>query len=218
MYIDSNNKQRFIKELMSWFKKNKRSYPWRRTANPYHILIAESLLLQTSADRVKPVYKSVIKRYPDPTSLANADLLTLEEMIKPLGLKYRAGVMIGVAKKIIDDFYGNVPNNLKDLLSISGIGYYIAAAILCFGFNYTHSVVDTNVVRVLNRLFKIDNSRPDWIRIEMYRFAQQFVDDEDPKDYNWAILDFGALVCKAKFPNCGNCPFSGFCLYENKTN
>jgi A/G-specific adenine glycosylase len=140
--------------LLSWFYPNQRYFPWRESRNPYHILIAEKLLQQTSVgERVINAYISIINKYPDIKGLSNADITNLASYIMPLGLVYRAKELVHLANVIMDKYSGKIPNNYKLLIQLPGIGEYSGRAILSFAFGMDIAIVDTNVSRILFHLF-----------------------------------------------------------------
>ncbi len=151
----------FQEELLSWFIKARREFPWRNTSNPYYIIVAEKLLQQTKAGNVViEAYSDVIRHYPSTYELAKADINYLEEILQPLGLSFRAKHLISMAQEIVNEHNGAVPSDMKSLLRLTGIGEYCARAVLSFAFHQDISVVDTNVGRLLFRIFGIARPFP----------------------------------------------------------
>jgi len=143
------------------------------------------------------------------------NLRTLEKILKPLGLEHiRSKSLKDLSKKILTDFNGKVPDNKKDLMSLPGVGPYTANAVLCFAFGHDVSMLDTNIVRVLKRVFSIDtkNSRERTDK-SMWEFAEKLPPKGKGKEFNYAILDFASEVCKPKKPECKTCPMNSFCDY-----
>ena len=143
--------EEFAASVASWFRCNGRDFPWRDTRNPYHILIAEVLLRQTQAARVVDPYIYLITTYPDPASLAEADVDALRLWFKPLGLVRRADRLVECARRLVGEYGGQVPRDLQDLQSLPGIGRYSARATLCMAFNDPLPMIDEGSGRVLRR-------------------------------------------------------------------
>jgi len=206
----------FWEHLLKWYKVNKREFPWRRTDNPYYIIIAEILLQQTNVRKVTPVYKKIINIYETPEFLAAADIDDLEEIIKPLGLIYRAQRLIKIAEILVNRYNSKVPSNKKELKLLPGVGDYIADAVLCYGYHKKTIPIDTNVIRVFSRYYNLKSnysrSRNDKGLLTKIRSLYNF---EDYKDSNLAVLDFASKVCKAKKPRCNICCLNDNCRYFN---
>lgn len=213
------NRTEFNHLLLSWFLQNQRSFPWRETLNPFHILLSEKLLQQTLArPTVIKAYLHLVTRYPDPCGLAQIPVPELERVIKPLGFLYRAKEIKSMAFELCDKFNGNVPSNLTDLMSLTGIGEYSSRAVLSFAFKQDVAVVDTNVARLLYRLFGIDRPMPanparkKWL-IDL---ATWLLPPGQSREHNYAILDLCALICTARTPKCQKCPVQRHCVYGNQ--
>jgi A/G-specific adenine glycosylase len=199
--------------LMKWYSNNQRKFPWRYTYNPYYVLVSEVLLQQTNADKVIEPFNQITGMYKDIFQLSQADDDILKEIFKKIGLFYRAERLKGIASKMIEKHNGIIPSFREDLLSIKGIGDYAANAILCFGYNLPYAVLDVNVIRIIERLFgiKSDKKRPRTDK-KLWQFAQSLLPDKKYVDYNYAILDFAASVCKARKGTCNSCLLSEVCL------
>jgi len=197
MKAEANNIKDFQNKMLTWFEKNGRDFPWRKTTDPYKIMIAEFLLQKTHVRKVEEIYQEIINHYPDIRSLSNANQKNLERIIKPLGFLNRAERLINASKKIVKDFDGNIPNDFDYLLSIKGIGNYIASAILIFAFEERRVIVDTNVIKILTSEFQIksEKKRPHTDRT-LWHAAQELAPEKNIKEFNWALLDFGASLNK----------------------
>jgi A/G-specific adenine glycosylase len=209
-------KRELSKQLLIWSRANKRAFPWRKTINPYKVLVAEKLLQQTSVRKsLVDAYLSLLKKYPSPEQLANARLPELREFFLSLGLPYRAKDLILMAKDITEGHGGEIPSDLSSLLSIYGVGDYSARAVLSFAFGKDLPVVDTNVARILYRVFAIPGkfpTNPARSR-KLIEIAQSLVPPGKSKQFNWAMIDLGALICSPSKPLCDECPINYFCEY-----
>jgi DNA (cytosine-5)-methyltransferase 1 len=217
--VSKETKSKFLRYLLSWYRENKRNFPWRYDKDPYKILISEVLLQKTDAAKVLPAYKELIKKYPTATHLENAKISDVRKIIKNLGLLYRAERLISIGKTLSIDYGGKVPSHKKSLLKLRGLGNYTSSAVMCFAFDKCEPIVDNNVVRLFERIFAYRSSkerpRDDdalWV------FAGSLLPCKNAKDYNYALLDFSALVCSAKNPKHDVCPLKRICkMYEKST-
>ncbi|MBO0573718.1 A/G-specific adenine glycosylase [Clostridium botulinum] len=200
--------------LLDWFEKNKRIFPWRYTYDPYLVLVSELLLQQTNVNKIIHPYNNITSKYQNIEELSNADPKYLKEIFKEIGLFYRSDRLISISSEIVHKFDGIIPNQWDELINIKGIGNYICSAILCFGYKQSYAVVDTNVIRVIERIFdfKSECSRPRMDK-ELWEFAQIIAVEDNFVDYNYAVLDFAALICTAYKPKCNICVFKNICCY-----
>jgi A/G-specific adenine glycosylase len=210
-------KEYFAVKIIRWYKKGGRSYPWRKTKNAFHILISEIMLQKTDSKKVLSVYPSFIKKYPTPKQLAEANLRTLRREIHLLGITDRARRLKATAKTILRFHGGKVPSDRKQLLNLLGVGDYIANAVLCFAFHKDVPLLDSNMIRVIKRVFSVESSkkraRTDK---ELWQFAGSLVPRRKAVDYNRGVLDFAATVCIARNPNCHICPIREICDYYSR--
>jgi A/G-specific adenine glycosylase len=206
--------------LLEWFEHNRREFPWRKTKNIFEILLAEKLLQQTKARAsVITAYKLILKQYPTVELLAKGNLAEIREIVRPLGLIYRAQEIKAMAGDIVSIHSGSVPSDLKSLMSISGIGEYCARAVLSFGYMQKVAIVDTNVARWLHRLCGIELPLPSnpARKKYLYDLADALLPETNSRDFNLAILDLCALICKPKNPKCYHCPVQQYCVYGQKS-
>ena len=199
--------------MLDWAATNLREFPWRDTRNPFHILVAEVLLRQTQAERVAGPYLELISSYPDPAALAEADSEELRHWFKPLGLVRRADSLMGSAKQIRDLYRGRVPRDLNSLMDLPGIGMYAARAILCLAFGEPVPMVDESSGRLLRRMLGLKSSSPAYADKQLIDIAASLIPEESPREFNLALLDIAAAVCKPKSPQCPSCPLSTVCDY-----
>jgi len=208
--IVNRQKSRYFRvKILEWHKSNKRSFPWRKTKNPYHILVAEILLQQTDAPKVAKEYSLFIKTFPKPSKLAVASKSSVNKFISKLGLDYRVNRLISVARELEKKFNGTVPDTQEKLLKLPGIGPYIANAVLVSAYKKRFAVLDTNVIRIIDRFFGIKSSRSrPRTDPALWSVANQLLPRRVDicKKWNYALLDFGALVCSHYSPRCKECP------------
>ncbi|RAR42736.1 A/G-specific adenine glycosylase [Paenibacillus sp. MDMC362] len=205
----------FWKELLTWYIENGRHhFPWRNTKDPYRILLAEFLLQQTHVRKVEEVYEQLLLKYPDISELARADTETLEEIIAPIGLNYRAERLIKSAEIICSQHNGTVPNDYNELRELPGIGDYIANAVLCYAFDQPVVPIDTNVIRLFTRYFGYTsmNPRPRMDKELAAKIRAHFEGMDSTRDANLAVLDFAGLICTSKNPKLTECPLSKNCI------
>lgn len=203
----------FYNILETWYLHNKRDLPWRKTRNPYFIWISEIILQQTRIQQGLDYYYKFAKHYPTVTDLANA---TEDQVLKDwqgLGYYSRARNLHFSAKHIANNLQGEFPNTYKELLKLKGVGDYTASAIASICFNEKTAVVDGNVYRVLSRYFNIEVPINSSKGIKYFKeLAQELIKNANPREYNQAIMDFGAMVCKPQNPTCTVCPLENGCL------
>ncbi len=207
--------RQFRNSIMHWFDNNGRDYPWRRTADPFRVLIAEMMLRRTRADQVKEVYNNLFERYPDEKSVAEATEEDLERILHPLGLKWRTPSLWLVAREIVKRYNCKVPNTREELINLPGVGDYVAGAVLSIGYGKSEWIVDTNIVRLFKRYFGLLTSREARRDKHIVEMAKVYASDCDSRKANLAILDFAALVCQHKNPTCNSCLLHEKCKYEN---
>jgi A/G-specific adenine glycosylase len=203
-------KRRFQQRLLKWYAINGRDLPWRKTANPYHILVSEVMLQQTQVDRVVPKYHEFLGRYPTFADLAEAPVKDVKKTWYPLGYNIRPERLHSIACETVERYGGKLPSAQDELLSFKGIGRYTAGAIRSFAFNEDAPILDTNVSRVLHRVF-IAKGDPKTQKAKLWELAEALIPRGKGYDFNQAIMDFGALCCTARTPSCQGCPMKPIC-------
>ena len=205
---------RFSSSLLRWFQSERRSFPWRRSRTPYHILVAELFLRKTQAKQVAPIYAVFVRRFPSVRRLDKARVRQIRSAVWSLGLATRAQQLKLLARQLMERFAGRVPSSEHELLSLAGVGTYTASAVLCFAFGQRRAVLDANVIRVFSRYFGLrsQNSRPRTDK-RLWQIADGLVPNQKHREYNWAILDFAAKVCRARHPLCSECPLRKTCWW-----
>ena len=203
----------FSKLLLQWDRsQNDRSMPWKGEKNPYKIWVSEIILQQTRVQQGEKYYRALLKKYPDIQALANAKESELYKIWQGLGYYSRCKNMLQTAQIIVNVFHGSFPTTYEDIIKLKGIGPYTAAAIASFAFDLPYAVVDGNVIRILSRYFGIES--PYQTSKEKKQFellAQKLLPQKQSADYNQAIMDLGATICKPQNPLCENCPFTKNC-------
>ena len=196
----------FSEDIIVWYEQHKRDLPWRHTTDPYVIWLSEVILQQTRVEQGLPYFDRFLARFPDVTSFASATEGDILLHWQGLGYYSRARNMHRAAKAVVADYGGIFPHRYDDLITLKGIGEYTAAAIASFSADEPRAVVDGNVFRVLARYFGIDDPiNSTGGRKVFLNVAQELLDDSRPGLYNQAIMEFGALQCKPKNPDCGSC-------------
>jgi A/G-specific adenine glycosylase len=209
---DSSSRRRFQQRLLRWYARHRRDLPWRRTSDPYHILVSEIMLQQTQVDRVIPKYHEFLARYPTLESLARARTADVKRVWYPLGYNVRPVNLQGIARETLARYGGRLPDEAGALRSMRGIGPYTAGAILSFAYRRDAALVDTNVRRVLTRVF-LGPRRAGRLRGDraIWALAERLVPARRAYDYNQALMDFGATWCTARAPRCTACPMTRLC-------
>lgn len=203
-------KRRFQQRLLKWYKKHGRELPWRNTSNPYHILVSEVMLQQTQVDRVIPKYREFLDRYPSFEDLAEAPVKDVKKTWYPLGYNIRPERLHSIARETVERYGGELPRAADELLSFKGIGRYTAGAIRSFAFNEDAPILDTNVIRVLHRVF-VAKGDPKTQKALLWDMSEALIPQGKGYDFNQAIMDFGATCCTARNPACGRCPMKSLC-------
>jgi len=214
--IDTKTITFFQKTLIDWFKKHGRDLPWRKTRNPYHILVSELMLQQTQVIRVeKEFYSQFLKKFPSFQALAKAEEEEVIESWEGLGYYNRARNLHKIAKIIVSEYDGRIPADYKKILELPGIGQYTAGAILSFAFELDFPIVDTNVDRIIKRVFLHNHKITSPAKLEkiIWDISEQLLIKNNAWTFNQAILDFGALICIAIKPRCNKCPMRPICQF-----
>ena len=209
----------FSKRLIDWYLQNKRDLPWRDTKNPYLIWLSEIMLQQTRVAQGLPYYLSFTTNFPTVFDLANANEEKVLKLWQGLGYYSRARNLHQTAQMIAFEMNGFFPNNYQDLLKLKGVGDYTAAAIASFAYNEAVPVVDGNVFRVLSRIFDVEDDISNHSTKKIFiALAQELMPAKQASQFNQAIMEFGALQCVPRNPDCSICPFNDTCaaLQKNK--
>jgi A/G-specific adenine glycosylase len=197
--------------LLEWFAAYGRDLPWRHTRDPYRIMVAEIMLQQTQVDRVVPKYRAFLDLYPTLQALAAAPTADVIRAWTGLGYNRRAVNMQRAARAVLDEHDGQFPRDLPGLLKLPGIGPYTAGAIACFAFEQDVAFMDTNIRRVMQRLFAGPEESAPAGEARLLAIAQAVVPPAQGWPWNQAIMELGALICTAAAPACWRCPVQAHC-------
>lgn len=200
----------FSQRLRTWFRRHGRDLPWRRTRDPYRILVSELMLQQTQVSRVVDFYHRFLDRFPTIHHLAESPQEHVLEAWAGLGYYARARNLLACARAVASDHGGVFPDTEEGLRALPGVGAYTAAAVAAIAFDREANVLDGNVERVMARLFAVEAPMPD-SKPELKRLAGSLVTADRSGDWAQALMDLGATVCRPKAPLCDRCPVSGFC-------
>ena len=205
-------RRQFRRRLLTWYQVNGRDLPWRRTDDPYHILVSEVMLQQTQVDRVLPKYHEWLKKYPSLEALAEAPIRDVARTWRPLGYNIRPKRLQSIAQQAVANHGGELPSDQETLLSFKGIGRYTAGAIRSFAFRQRAAILDTNVARVLLRVFvAAGDPKSHAMKKHLWAVSEALVPQRQVFDFNQALMDFGATLCTARKPACLICPMSAGC-------
>lgn len=206
----------FESRVTVWYENIKRDLPWRKSKSPYLIWLSEIILQQTRVSQGLPYYEKFVEHYPNVTSLANAPIDDVLRLWQGLGYYTRARNLYKCAKVVADEGNGVFPTTSSGLLQLPGVGRYTAAAIASMAFDEVIPVIDGNVYRVLSRVFDVSI---DITHSSAYEYFHQLslniIPENDPGRYNQAIMEFGALQCVPKNPNCKQCVINDICKAFN---
>jgi A/G-specific adenine glycosylase len=205
-------RQRFRRRLLKWYRANGRDLPWRNTSDPYHILVSEIMLQQTQVDRVLPKYQEWLEKYPSLQALAAAPEADVTRTWRPLGYNIRPRRLHAIARESVERYGGELPSDGPTLRSFKGIGEYTAGAIRSFAFRERAAILDTNVARVLFRVFVAKGDpKGHAMKQHLWKLSETVMPYRRVFDFNQALMDFGAMICVARNPKCLICPMAKSC-------
>ena len=211
-------RRRFRQRLLAWYRRHGRDLPWRKTDDPYHILVSEIMLQQTQVDRVLPKYAEWLDRYPSMHALASAPEHEVTETWRPLGYNIRPRRLQSIARESVEKYGGQLPQDEATLLSFKGIGQYTAGAIRSFAFRERAAILDTNVARVLFRVYVgKGDPKSHAMKRHLWTLSETLVPSRHVFDFNQALMDFGAMICVARSPKCLICPMKKECEWRRQS-
>ncbi len=211
---EQNKLEYFRNQVLGWYKAHGRAFPWRnKSSSNYQLIVSEVLLQRTRAETVAKNYRSFFKKYSSWKKLASASEEEISEFIKPLGLWQRRARSLSLLAKKMTEMNGRFPSDMETITQLPNVGQYIANAVLLFCKHEPRPLLDTNMARVLERFFgprKLSDIRYDPY---LQALAMSVVQCKYPKEMNWAILDFAALICLIKKPLCNACILNKLCTF-----
>ncbi|MBS1993010.1 MAG: hypothetical protein JSS83_20975 [Cyanobacteria bacterium SZAS LIN-3] len=202
----------FSERLVRWWRRAARQFRWRKTDDVYELLIAELLLRRTNARAVEQVYDAFLDRYPNKILFGNAKSRDLRQLLKPLGLAWRAENIVTLSKHLKQSDC-EIPQNLSELESLPGVGPYVARAVLVNAIGLKTVAVDSNVVRVICRYIGLEPTDSLRRQKAFQLFADSLVNQSSPKELNYALLDLASLICRPQNPKCQHCPLLEKCCF-----
>ncbi|MDI7277907.1 MAG: A/G-specific adenine glycosylase [Anaerolineae bacterium] len=203
---------RLAEDLLAWFARERRDLPWRRTRDPYHIWVAEIMLVQTQVATVIPYHERFLARFPDVATLARAPLDEVLKAWEGLGYYARARNLHRAAREVLARHGGRIPSEPETLRSLPGVGDYVAGALLSIAFGQDEVALDGNVRRVLSRLFHVSGAPSSGAALaELRERARAILPRGRAGAFNQALMDLGAGICTPRRPRCAACPIEGHC-------
>jgi A/G-specific adenine glycosylase len=210
--LDSAQVHEFQRRLLRWYARHGRDLPWRRTRDPYHILVSEVMLQQTQVERVLGYYGRFLRRYPTIEALAASPEPEVREAWEGLGYYARARNLQRTAQQVATQHGGKLPDDPESIQRLPGIGRYTAGAVLSFAFRRDAAILDTNAARVLQRVFRVRRSTSkSRLQRRLWEIAEAVTPAGKADRFNQAIMDLGATVCQARTPHCPRCPIRNHC-------
>jgi A/G-specific adenine glycosylase len=211
--IPAGRRRSFQRRVLGWYANNGRELPWRRTRDPYAILVSEIMSHQTQISRVVPIYKEVLRRYPTVQAMARAPLAEVKAITDRLGYKVRGRWLHDAALQVADRLGGAFPDTLVELQRLPGVGRYTAGAVMNFAHRRDAPLLDTNVARVLRRHFGV-RATARARTAELWRLAADVIPNGQGYLINQGLMDLGALICRSRAPRCDSCPLRRSCAFR----
>ena len=213
MALDGQQKRQFQQRLSQWYRRYGRDLPWRRTTDPYAILVSEVMLQQTQVERVLEFYRRFLARFPTVVALAAASVDEVLTAWQGLGYYRRARNLHLAAQQIMERHQGVFPDTFEEVAALPGVGRYTAGAVLCFAFGKRAPILDTNVQRVLERIFvRRPAASPHAMQKRLWRLAEEVLPQgAEAWVINQAMMDLGATLCTARNPRCTQCCLQAIC-------
>jgi A/G-specific adenine glycosylase len=209
--IESARREQMQGVLISWFESTARDLPWRRTRDPWRVLVSEVMLQQIQVRRAVPFYERFLARFPTIKALADAPLAEAIRVWDDLGRYRRVVYLHKTARIVMEEHHGRIPSDPEELLKLPGIGPYTAGAVACFAYERDAAFLDTNMHRVLHRYFFGLKDATTAANKELLSIARELVPPKRGWRWNQALMETGALVCTARSPRCDECPLREGC-------
>lgn len=202
----------WVEVLLRWFRQNVRRFPWREYRDWYRVLVAEVMLVRTRSEAVEKIYKLFLEAFPQPGKLCRASDQEVEVFFRRLGLIQRAKRLRLAVCAVLDRYRGVLPCSYEELVSLPGIGRYIANVLLTRVCRMARPFVDANIIRFASRFLGVQNIDIDYVE----KWLLDSVEEDLLEDVNTALLDLSGLVCVAKKPRCSICPLNTLCRYRSQ--
>jgi A/G-specific adenine glycosylase len=210
--LQTEQLKRVHSELLQWYALEQRDLPWRSTHDPYAILVSEMMLQQTQVQRVLPKFEQFLSAFPTLADLAQASTANVISVWVPLGYNMRAVRLQSISRQVMEEYDGRIPDTIEELLTLKGIGRYTAGAIACFAFMQQVAMVDTNIHRVLHRIFLgLNLSKSELTNDQRLILAEKVLPGGQAYNWNQALMDLGATICTSSNPQCTRCPLQDNC-------
>lgn len=211
----ARNRAVFQKRVVQWYRDHGRDFPWRRTTDPYRLLVAEIMLQRTRADQVLPVYRRFITRFPSEESARLGTPEEVSEILTPLGMQRKRTerllrILAGFSRR-------DLAADPRCLQLFTGVGPYTSKAVAIFGLNEEGALLDTNVARILSRVFGLRFGKEPHKRSQNWEVARLLASRTRVREYHWGLIDLAAEVCRPTEPLCPICPLERICAYPRKT-
>ena len=197
--------------MIAWYKRHGRRFSFRETKDPYQVLVTEIMLRKTTARQVEGVFASFFERFPTVESLATADPRAVQEVIRPLGIRGRAVDLVRIARKIAMEHSGTVPADFDELTELPGVGEYVSGCVLTFCYGKPYPLIDSNVARVLSRLYGISKTSQRAAKKKLRELYSQLAPQGQEREFHYALLDLAAILCRPRIPFCASCPLNTAC-------
>jgi A/G-specific adenine glycosylase len=209
---DPEQVRQFQRQLLHWYARHGRDLPWRHTQDPYRVLVSEVMLQQTQVERVLEYYPRFLRRYPSVEALAQSSEFAVREAWEGLGYYARARNLHRTARQLTEEHDGRVPDDPNLIRRLPGIGRYTAGAVLSFAFGRDAAILDTNAARVLTRVFAVRRrGARSALQRRLWQLAETVTPAGKADQFNQAIMDLGAMICRARSPQCTICPVRTCC-------
>jgi len=210
--LDAEQVRQFQRRLLRWYGRHGRDLPWRRTRDPYRILVSEVMLQQTQVERVLGYYEPFLRRYPTIEALASSSEPQVRESWEGLGYYARARNLHRTAQQVSTQYGGKLPDDPAIIQRLPGIGRYTAGAVLSFAYRKDAAILDTNAARVLSRVFGVRRAQgKSRLQRRLWAVAEAVTPAGRADRFNQAIMDLGATICHVRIPDCARCPIRNHC-------
>lgn len=211
--VDSESTADIATELLRWYRVHGKMYSFRKTTDPYRVLVSEILLRQTQAVQVDSVFDAFVTDYPTITHLASADPERLRELLRPLGMINRAEQLVTMARTVVSEHSGEIPRDLDALLALPGVGEYVAGCTLSLAFGVPTPAVDVNIERVISRLYSLPQRGGGKPASRVREAYLRLVSRAGNRSLHYAMIDLAHQVCKYPTPHCEVCPLGIGCEF-----